>query len=66
MDPCVVGASESGGQGDGASANAGAPTTTEQGAGDAVKEAAAGTDPVGQQVAKLKKGMTWRRQPPQQ
>jgi len=47
MDLCVVGASESGRQGDGASANTGAPTTAEQGAADdAVKEAAAGTDPV--------------------
>jgi len=61
MDPCVVGASQSGGQGDGASANAGTPTTAEQGARDAVKVAAAGMDPVGQQVAKLTKGKQKRR-----
>jgi len=54
MESCVVGASESEGQGDGAFANARAPTTAEKGAGDAVREAATGTDPVGQQVAKLK------------
>jgi len=61
MESCVAGASQSEGQGDGAFANARAPTTAEKGAGDAVREAATGTDPVGQQVAKLKKCKQKRR-----